>query len=174
MKEIQLGTAAGLTLSASLSAALASLLAWALLWGSAFWLLGLDAGGSAFFALLALALHWSSVLAHHLGHAWAAQQVGYPMHGVRFWAVMGTDLYPADEPDLPAAIHVRRALAGPVVSILLTLIAAAVTVAARPLGGLLWWLIAWCSLDNLLLTIGGLLPLGFTDGDTLIRWWGKR
>ncbi len=29
-------------------------------------------------------------------------------------------------------------------------------------------------IDNLFIfTIGSLLPLGFTDGSTLLHWWGK-
>jgi hypothetical protein len=41
--------------------------------------------------------------------------------------------------------------------------------------GTLWLLATFFFLDNLLvLTLGSFLPLGFTDGSTLLEWWGKR
>ena len=80
-----------------------------------------------------------------------------------------------DEGPLPAAVHVRRALGGPLASLVLTCIAAAIALALRPLGGVLWWLALFFFLDNLLvLTLGAFLPLGFTDGSTLPHWWGKQ
>jgi hypothetical protein len=37
-----------------------------------------------------------------------------------------------------------------------------------------WWVALFFFLDNLLvLTLGAFVPLGFTDGSTLLRWWGK-
>jgi hypothetical protein len=36
-------------------------------------------------------------------------------------------------------------------------------------------LLVFFFLDNLLVfTIGSLLPLGFTDGSTLLAWWPRR
>ena len=107
----------------------------------------------------------------------AARRTGYPMSGIRLgkWGVLGTSLYPADEPALPAAIHIRRALGGPAGSLVVTLAAAAVALALRAEGGALWWVAVFVFLDNLLLlTLGAFLPLGFTDGSTLLRWWGNR
>jgi hypothetical protein len=41
-------------------------------------------------------------------------------------------------------------------------------------GKLGWWLGLLFFLDNfLILTLGSLLPLGFTDGTTLLQWRGK-
>ena len=174
MRELRLGRAAGLDLSASLSAVLASLAALALLWAAGLRLLGLDAAASVFFALVAGALHWTFAMAHHLGHAWAARRVGYPMTGIRLWALWGMDLYPADEPPLPAAIHIRRAVAGPLTSLALMIVFGVMTLAVRPLDGMISLLTAWCWLDNLILTVAGLLPVGFTDADTLLYWWPRR
>jgi hypothetical protein len=70
---------------------------------------------------------------------------------------------------------VRRALGGPVASLLLSVIAAVIALALRPLGGVYWWVALFFFLDNLLvLTLGALVPLGFTDGSTLLHWWGKQ
>ena len=96
------------------------------------------------------------------------------MTGIRWLMLWGRDLYPADEPDLPAAIHIRRAVAGPLTSFGLMMAFGVVALATRPLGGLISLLAAWCWLDNLILTVAGLLPLGFTDGDTLLHWWPRR
>jgi hypothetical protein len=39
----------------------------------------------------------------------------------------------------------------------------------------LGWVGTFFFLDNLLIfTLGVFVPLGFTDGSTLLRWWGKR
>ncbi|MCP4424315.1 MAG: hypothetical protein GY803_07490 [Chloroflexi bacterium] len=45
----------------------------------------------------------------------------------------------------------------------------------RPLGGPIYYLSLFFFLDNLLVfTLGAFLPLGFTDGSTLIRYWPHR
>jgi hypothetical protein len=76
---------------------------------------------------------------------------------------------------LPATIHIRRALGGPVATLAATLLVGLGISALRPAGGLVWWLAAFFFLDGLLIfTLGALLPLGFTDGSTLMHWWGKR
>jgi hypothetical protein len=97
------------------------------------------------------------------------------MVGVRFWGLLSTSLYPADEPALPADIHIRRALGGPITSLVCSVVAAVITLALRPLGGIPWLVAAFVFLDNLfVLGLGSFLPLGFTDGSTLLYWWGKR
>jgi hypothetical protein len=120
-------------------------------------------------------LHWVSELFHQFGHAWVARQTGHPMVGIQFWALLSSSLYPSDEPTLPADVHIHRALGGPAVSLLLTLIALAVVVFVRPRESLFWWISWFFLLENLLVfTIGALIPLGFNDGSTLLEWWGKR
>lgn len=122
---------------------------------------------------MAVLLHWLSDLIHHLGHAFAARQTGYPMRGVHFWGVLGTSLYPRDEPPLPAETHIRRALGGPIASTLLALTAAVLQLARRP-AGMARDLALWAVLDNLILGVGALLPLPMTDGGTLRAWWPRR
>ncbi len=177
MNEHKLGQVAGFSLSADPTAVIGSFLMAALLSGVGMRFLGLSVWEALGGSLLAVALHWGSDIAHHLGHARAARRTGYPMSGIRLgkWGVLGTSLYPADEPALPAAIHIRRALGGPAGSLVVTLAAAAAALALRAGGGVLWWVAVFVFLDNLLLlTLGAFLPLGFTDGSTLLRWWGKQ
>ena len=128
-------------------------------------------------ALVATLLHYLSVLVHQLGHAWAASRTGYPMNGIRigFLGVLGSTLYPSTEPELPAAIHIRRALGGPLGSTALSLVAFFVWLILREFGDAPNWIGLFFFLDNLLaLGLGALLPLNFADGSTLKTWWGKR
>ncbi|MGD9100712.1 MAG: hypothetical protein PVF45_09550 [Anaerolineae bacterium] len=173
--EIKLGQVAGLNLSASPSALTGSVVLWALVGGAAAGLLNVPLGEALVGGLVAVIAHWTSDIVHHLGHAWAARQTGHPMTGVRLWGVIGISLYPPDEPTLPAEVHIRRALGGPLASALLTLLAAVVALALRPVDQTPGWVGAFFFLDNLLfLTLGAFMPLGFTDGSTLLEWWGKR
>jgi hypothetical protein len=172
---IDVGQVAGLRLSANLSAIMGSLLLWILLSGIGILGLGMPPATTIAGGLIAVVLHWCSDIVHQLGHARAARATGHPMVGIRLWGVLSTSVYPSDEGSLPASVHVRRALGGAPASLLLTVIIAAIAPALRPLGGVYWWVALFLFLDNLLvLTLGSLLPLGFTDGSTLLHWWGKQ
>lgn len=97
------------------------------------------------------------------------------MSGVTFLGPLATSRYPANEGELPAKIHIRRALGGPVASAILTILTGLLLL-AQPgaAGGVGYWLTLLTFLGNLLVfTLGAFLPLGFTDGSTLLRWWGK-
>jgi hypothetical protein len=170
---IRLGKIAGLELSARPSALAGSLLLWALLaWLG--WALLETPGEALLFGLACTLLHWLSDLFHHLGHAWAAHQTGYPMTGVRAWFIFGQSLYPPDEPPLAGRVHIRRALGGPAASILLGGLAGTVALLTHPSASPAWWALVFLLLDNwLVLGFGAFLPLGFTDGSTLLAWWGK-
>jgi len=175
MNEIKLGQVAGLKLSAIPSAIVGSIVLWVALSGVAILWLKLPFATAVIGGLAATALHWASEVVHQIGHAWAARRVGHPMTGIRFWGVLGTSLYPPDEVSLPATIHIRRALGGPVASLLLSMVAALVALALRPFDGLAGWLAVFLFLHSfLVMTLGALMPLGFTDGSTLMQWWGKR
>jgi hypothetical protein len=177
MNEYQLGRVAGLKLSAAPRAAAGTVLLWALLTVVGVGLLDLSFGQGVIGGLIATVLHWVSELVHQLGHAWAARRTGHRMIGVRFgqWLVLGTSLYPPDEGALLAAVHVRRALGGPTSSTLLTGLAGLIALASRPADGVLWWVALFFFLENLsLFTLGAFLPLGFTDGGTLLEWWPRR
>jgi hypothetical protein len=150
-------------------------LLWAVLSVVGMWLLGMTVGKAILGGLIGVGLHVLGGLLHQMGHAWAARRTGHPMTGIRLWSVLEASVYPPDEPALPPSVHIRRALGGPegslVVSVVAGFIALAVLLAGRE-GGLLWWLAVFFFLDNLLVfTIGSLLPLGFTDGSTIMHYW---
>ena len=173
--ETKFGTIGGLQLSARSSALISSLLLWVVLFGLGVWVIRLPWVTSLIGGLLLVALHWGSILVHHLGHAIAARRTGYPMTGVQMWGLLGRSLYPTAEPSLPGSVHIRRALGGPIASTFLGLAAVVPTVLLRPAVGLIWWLALFVTLDNLvILGPGALLPLGFTDGSTILHWWGRR
>ncbi len=177
MNELRLGKVAGITLSATPVAIAGSALLWAVLSGVGIGLLRLQAGEAVGGGLLAVILHWASIITHQFGHAWAARRTGYPMTGIRLGmsGLLSMSLYPLEEPPLPAAIHIRRALGGPAGSLLLTLVAGVIALLLRPLGGAPWWVGVFFFLDNMfVITLGAFLPLGFTDGSTLLRWRGRR
>lgn len=174
MNDIRLCRIGGIVLTAAPSAVIASLLSWAGLAAAAHWLLGFGLAESLAGAAMALAIHWAVILVHHAGHAYAAAQVGYPIVGLRLWGVLGADQYPPGEPDLPGGIHVRRALGGPAASFTLVVLLSLLALSSRAAGELPQWLLVWAWLDSTMLAVGGLLPLGFTDGDTLLYWWRRR
>ena len=167
----KLGSIAGLRLSAQPSTIISSVALWAILSGVAIGLLKLSPGAALLGALVAVALHWLSVLIHQFGHALAARRTEYPMIGIEFWLLLSCSLYPKEEPALPPDIHIRRALGGPIASLAFALLAGACALALHGPGGVLWWAALFFFLDNLLvLTLGAILPLGFTDGSTLLYW----
>jgi hypothetical protein len=171
----ELGRLAGLRLTAGPSAIVGSAALWVLLSSVAVLALGISIGGAVVGSLVAVLLHWASDIVHQLGHARAARATGHPMIGIRLWWLLTASIYPRDEGQLPAAVHIRRALGGPIASLLLTVVAALVALALRSVDGVAWWLALFVFLDNLfVLTLGAFLPLGFTDGSTLLHWWGKR
>jgi hypothetical protein len=175
MNSFKLGNLAGLELTAKPSALIGSLILWALLGGIALAVLKFSPGEAILGGLLAMLLHWVSETVHNLGHSVAARQTGYPMIGVRYIWVLAASVYPRDEPALPGRIHIRRALGGPLGSAVFTLVLGVVVLALRAVeGSFIWWLLVFAFLDNLLVfTLGAFVPLGFTDGSTLLRWWGK-
>ena len=121
------------------------------------------------------AIHYLSDFWHHLGHARAAERSGFPMEGVTFIGPLARSDYPNNEGLLPAATHIQRALGGPIFSLLLALASGLIMMLLRPLGGLPLSLAAFTFLDNLLVfTAGALMPLGFTDGSTVLHWWDQR
>ena len=96
------------------------------------------------------------------------------MNGILFIGPLAMSRYPKDEPDLPPEIHIRQAWGGPQGSMVLTLIIGFIAFALRSTGGVAWWVVIFLLVDNLLVfTIGALLPLGFTDGSTILYWRRK-
>ena len=127
--------------------------------------------GMAFiFGLTATVLHWGSELAHQCGHAWVARYVGFPMRGMRSWYVLIAAFYPRNEPQLPPLTHIKRAIGGPVVSLTLALLGLFLWI-YQPAAGIGEGLIRFFTLENFFVFfLMALLPLGFTDGSTLLKW----
>jgi len=122
--------------------------------------------------LLATAFHFLSELWHQAGHARAAEQTGHPMVGVHLWGVLGTSLYPPDEPDLPGEVHVARAMGGPKASAWLAAAGAAAALLTRPLNRVAFMAATILTIENLLIfSAGAFVPVPFmeTDGTTLRR-----
>ncbi len=177
MKERSLGTLVGLRLTAIPAALYGSIGLYVIvvLLMAAF---SLPIGSALLGGLIIVLLHWLSELVHQVGHAWAARRTGYPMTGIRLGAlgVFGTSLYPADEPPLPARIHIRRALGGPIFSAWLTSIAfILILLTARNIDAV-WSFVLWFFfLENLfVMTLQVFIPLGFNDGGTLWHWLRKK
>jgi Zn-dependent protease len=177
-KVYSLGYLAGLKLLARPSAFIGFILIWLGL-TSFTWRLADFVIDQALAAGLACAfLHYASELIHNLGHAWAARKVKHPMEGVMFWGISATSLYPADEKKVSPKMHIRRALGGPIASGLVTLITGIQLVIVNSVGDVLPSAIPFTALfifwDNLLIfTLGTLLPLGSTDGSTILNYLKK-
>ena len=124
-------------------------------------------------AVAATALMWLSELVHQLGHAIAARRAGHPMIAITLgrYLVLGTSVYPANEGELPPAIHIRRALGGPVASLIVSAFALPIALALRPAGGAPFAVAAFVFLLNFFAyTLQVALPLRFNDGEVLWRY----
>ena len=168
MKSIHLGKIFGLQIDILPVTFLATLLLWIGLSAAAY-ALGSPLGESILIGLVAALLHWTSVLLHHLGHFIASRTAGYPMSGLEIgmFGILARDTYPAGEPELLPAIHIQRALGGPIVSGLLS----AIFFLLLPLwSGNWYWLGLFILLENLFLfTLQVFIPLEFNDGGTILR-----
>ena len=169
-----LGKVLGLKVTADTSAFVAGFVFWAIL----------AVIGKEFFALtgpdvvvgggLLVLLHYVSGFVHQFGHAIAAAQTGHEMTGVHFWLLLTRSIYPANEPRLPAKVHIQRAKGGPIASTILAGILGVLSLLLIPVGGLVLEMVVFLFLDNLLLfTLGAFLPLSFTDGGTFKEWRDK-
>ncbi|MBI5931878.1 MAG: hypothetical protein HY862_21390 [Chloroflexi bacterium] len=180
-REFQLFIVNQQKISAAPSAIIGSIVLWILLTVVALALTNLSPIAAILAGFMAMLLHWVFEITHQLGHARAAQQTGHPMLGVRLYFLLGASLYPADEGDLPASVHIRRALGGPIISTLVLAIATVFLLLSwSSVGDFLRMLALFAFLDNLLIfTIGAVIPFPFpnlleNDGITLRRWWGKK
>lgn len=170
-----LGRVLGLRITAETSAIISFIVLWVVLAVVGRQVLNFTVADVFVGGFIATALHFLSELLHQLGHALAAARTGYPMVGVQFWLLLARSIYPPNEPPLPARVHIRRALGGPVMSLAVAFVFSVLALLVAPLGGLVWVLVVFMFLDNLLVFgLGSFLPLGFTDGSTLIHWWSKR
>jgi len=178
MREFEIGRIYGLRITATPAVIPGVFIVWIPLAVVGLNVLGLSVPEAMWGGLIGVALHYASELWHHTGHAWAARRTGHPMIGVRFGFLFGVaalSIYPPDEGDLPAAVHLRRALGGPLFCLLLALAALPLALAVQRTGGLAYWLAAWLFLENLLIyALQGIIPVGFNDGQIVWEWILRR
>jgi hypothetical protein len=177
MKEQPLGMLAGLRITVIRSAVFGTIAVYGIAVGLMA-LASIPIGSALLGGVIIVILHWFSELLHQLGHAWAARRTGYPMIGIRFGAlwVFSTSLYPPDEPALPARIHIRRALGGPLYSAGLSALAFIIILLSFGSANALWLFVLWFFfLENLfVMSLQVFIPLGFNDGGTLWHWLRQR
>lgn len=126
--------------------------------------------------VLIIVLMFATENIHQLGHAWAAKSVGYPMIGIRHFSWFSGSIYPKDEPPLPPQTHIKRALGGFWINLLIGLALAPLAFYLWTLNGVAAYTMAAASVWNFfVLGLGALLPIdinGFTvDGGTILKYW---
>lgn len=137
--------------------------------------LPLSTGEAVFLSIFAALLHYDFEFWHQYSHARAAEKTGYPMEGLLFFTIFAISLYPKDEPELPAEVHLQRAFGGPIGSFLLSAAFAVILLFWRDGSGAIYYLVWFGYLSNFIwYTVGALIPLGFNDGSTILEWWPKR
>ncbi|MEK6751312.1 MAG: hypothetical protein AABZ00_03520 [Chloroflexota bacterium] len=169
MKSIHLGKLFGLQISVLPLAFAGMFILWIGFSSIAFYGLNIPFGESILIGLTATLLHWTFELIHGLGHAYAAKRTGYPMIGITFGtlAIFALTHYPKDEPDLPPSVHIRRALGGPIINGLLSIIFYLLLPLWR---GNWFWLGMFALFENLFVyTLQVFIPLGFNDGSTILK-----
>jgi Zn-dependent protease len=169
MKSIHLGKLFGLQISLLPLAFAGMFILWIGFSSIAFYGIDTPFGESLLLGFIAALLHWTFELIHSLGHAYAAKRIGYPMIGITFGtlAIFALTHYPKDEPELSPLAHIKRALGGPIINGLLSII----FYLLLPLwSGNWYWLGMFAFLENLIVyTLQIFLPLGFNDGSTILR-----
>jgi hypothetical protein len=177
MNERALGTLTGLRLTAIPLAVIGSIGLYVIV-VVLMAILNIPIGSALLGGLIVVVLHWLTEVVHQLGHAWAARRTGYPMAGICFgkFGVLSTCRYPPDEPPLPAKVHIRRALGGPIFSAMLSVIGFILILTIGSSVNALWSFVLWFFfLENfVVMTLQVFIPLGFNDGGTIWYWSRKR
>lgn len=160
----------GLRLSADRTVPPSLLLLVALLTLLAMFVLQFPLGVALAMGCAATILHVVSDFWHNLGHVVASRSTGYPMTGIRMTLLVALSAYPDNEPELPPAVHIRRALGGPIASAILAVIAGLLLLLINGSGPAAWVIGLWFAENLLLFTAQAFIPLGFNDGSTILYW----
>ncbi len=180
MRPIALGTFFGLKTTISFVGIVCFALAIPLTAWLAAAALPLAPGPALLAGVLTAPIMFFSEWLHQWGHARAARRTGYPMIGMHFHSIFAASQYPADEPELPARTHIRRALGGFWVNVLFGLLVAPLAWYLWPRGGVPGWLAGFAFLWNTVgVGFGAFTPIDLpgvftTDGGTLLRYWRKQ
>lgn len=138
----------------------------------------LTAAETAIAGIIGTGFYWGMGVFHQLGHAWASRRAGYPMIAVQTYSlIFSGSVYPAAEGELPASVHIQRAFGGPIFNGILAVFAIILAIVTNNQGGLIAWTTFIFVFCNLYYSVGALTPLPAfieTDGNTILKWWGKR
>jgi Zn-dependent protease/CBS domain-containing protein len=126
---------------------------------------GLSDGVYLAMALAATVLFFVSLLAHELGHAFAARREGMEIEGIVLWLFGGVAQFRGVFPSARAEFLI--AVAGPLVS--LAIGAGALAAALLPLPEAVDGVLAWLGFINLFLLLFNLLPALPLDGGRVLR-----
>lgn len=148
-------------------------------------LLSQEIGAAIIFGVGVVFIHWWGDFLHQVGHILAASRLKYPAYRLHFWGPLSTTMYPKDEPELLPTMHVKRALGGPIASIIVSfvygLILYVVGEGYEPIN----WLALFGVVESILVfTLGALTPMNpfmpdsmkdfKTDGDIVLDWFQAR
>jgi hypothetical protein len=171
MRFLQFGPIGGLTWRIYPSALVGTLMLVLLLSGAAFWGIDMSMADAVLTGVFCTALFWLSDLVHNYGHAFAARRMGHPMIGIRFFWILGANVYPSNESELPPRVHILRALGGPIANALLSVVAGLIWLAVRGQGEVIYWSALWFFLLNVFFyTLQVFAPLGFNDGAVIWKY----
>jgi hypothetical protein len=99
------------------------------------------------------------------------------MIGIHFFSLFSASLYPPDEVSLPSSLHIRRALGGFWINLLIGLLLGAAALNLWSSGGVLGWVTAVNAIWNFfILGLGALVPINLpgilvNDGASLLHHW---
>ena len=127
---------------------------------------GLGESTYAAMASVAVAVFFSSLLAHELGHAVVAQQEGMEIEGITLWIFGGVARFKGSFPS--AGAEFRIAIAGPIVSLLIGIVAVA-SALLLPLPGPVDGVVLWLGEVNLILLGFNMIPALPLDGGRVLR-----
>jgi Zn-dependent protease len=126
---------------------------------------GLSDGAYVGMAIVAAVLFFATLLAHELGHAFAARREGLEIDGITLWLFGGVARFKGEFPS--AGAEFRIAIAGPLVSLVIGVACVLVGRADLPTG--VDGVLAWLGYINLLLLAFNLLPALPLDGGRVLR-----
>jgi hypothetical protein len=108
-----------------------------------------------------------STLVHAFGHILGGKLVRSPMDELLLTATRGVNIYHGDQASIPSAVHLGRAMGGPVLNLLIY----GLMLPLLPNSSVGWGtdLLASVASTSLFMGAGGFLPLPSVDGEVIWR-----
>ncbi len=124
--------------------------------------------------VLATIIHFLSDVLHQYGHFIAAKLTGKASSGLRLWWILGSIRYPDDEGELPPALHIRRAIGGPIMSLLVLIVFLILWMLAGSYSPMTTFLLVWgIFVQAAVFVLGAITPVSIgnfnTDGATILQ-----